>query len=337
MPPRNRDAVCLDGFVNTAPLDIANTDPSYPAYGAGVYGDEIVEPLPRRIPAPSEDILQKGNSWIVLGRDRTGSRASGHGGAAETGCSAIDICVGMGGPCPTNGENVDPNFKADGARIYVSQKTNIDVAFNTGWRDIGLRDGILQGRNTRGAGMMSDSFNESGIGIKADAVRIIGTNGIKLVTRTQNRDSQGLLADYNGIELIANMDDSDLQYMVKGNNLVACLNDLEKRINAVMGVLLEVIRAQNTYNKAILNHTHQITPAVIGGSAAGPVTANLVYPKTSKAATLVPSGCKTITDFATESLDVFKNRINLNINWNTKYLTGGDTANYILSQYNKVN
>ena len=333
MPRRNRDAVCLDGFVNTAPLDIANTDPSYPAHGAGVYGDEIVEPLPRRIPTPSENILQKGNSWIVLGRDRTGSRASGHGGAAETGCSAIDICVGMGGPCPTNGENVDPNFKADGARIYVSQKTNIDVAFNTGWRDIGLRDGILQGRNTRGAGMMSDSFNESGIGIKADAVRIIGTNGIKLVTRTQNRDSQGLLADYNGIELIANMDDSDLQYMVKGNNLVACLNDLEERINAVMGVLLEVIRAQNTYNKAILNHTHMITPAVV--TPVGP--GSLVHPKTSKSPGLVPSGCKTITDFATDSLDVFKNRINLNINWNTRYLTGTDPKNYILSQYNKVN
>jgi len=335
MPRRNRDAVCLDGFVNTAPLDIANTDPSYPGYGAGVFGDDIVEPLPRRIPAPSEDILQKGNSWIVLGRDRTGSRASGHGGAAETGCSAIDICVGMGGPCPTNGENVDPNFKADGARIYVSQKTNIDEAFKIGWRDIGPQ--LVPGYIAGGAAMMFDSFDESGIGIKADAVRIIGTNGIKLVTRTQNRDSTGLQADYNGIELIANGDISKLQYMVKGNNLVACLNVLEERINAVMGILLEVIRAQNTYNKAILNHTHVLNPAVSGMAGSIPVIASLAYPKTSKSSTLVPSGCKTITDFATESLDVFKTRINLNINWNAKYLTGADPRNYILSQYNKVN
>ena len=99
---------------------------------SGVFGDVILEPIPKYIKAQSEKTYSHGNSHIVLGRDRPASRASGYGGQGHTGCSSIDLVVGRGGPSPGATENVDPNFRSDGARIHISQKTDIDTNFNHG-------------------------------------------------------------------------------------------------------------------------------------------------------------------------------------------------------------
>ena len=84
------------------------------------------EPIPKYIRAGGEWVQNKGNSWIVLGRDRPGSRSSGYGGQGHTQASSIDLCVGRGSPVPSSSDNLDPNFGADAARIYISQKANID-------------------------------------------------------------------------------------------------------------------------------------------------------------------------------------------------------------------
>ena len=59
----------------------------------GLNGDEIIEPIPGFNPAACEDFIQKGNSWIVLGRDRDGALNSGYMGASATGASSIDLAV----------------------------------------------------------------------------------------------------------------------------------------------------------------------------------------------------------------------------------------------------
>ena len=87
---------------------------------SGVFGDVILEPIPKYIRAQNEKTYSQGNSHIVLGRDRPGSRASGYGGQGHTGASSIDLVVGRGGPSPDATTNVDPNFRSDGARIYIS-------------------------------------------------------------------------------------------------------------------------------------------------------------------------------------------------------------------------
>jgi hypothetical protein len=152
--------------------------------GAGIFGDSITEAIPNYIQSPCEDVTQHGNSWIVLGRDRPASRASGYAGQGHTQASSIDIVVGRGAPVPTSDINVDPSFSNDAARIYISQKTDIDDNFR-----------IVNGG-------MGSSHAKSGIGIKADAVRIIGTEGIKLVTRTSATNSKGGSVAPAGIELI---------------------------------------------------------------------------------------------------------------------------------------
>lgn len=253
--------------------------------GRGFFNDEILEPIPNRIRAPSETIITNdypNNAWIILGRDRPASLGSGYGAQGVDRASAIDLCVGMmagtkSGPVAST--DVNPNFAADAARIYISQKTNLDENF-------GLAEGKKEkiGIPTKG---------KSGIGIKADGVRIVArTNGIKLVTGKGNfldTGADGEL-DSNGqsikpsdnlgrIELIAGNDTTELalselltppllelvklftpiklpnkikklQPIPKGDNLVLCfqyimniIDDLMIKVNVLTSILAEFMVA----------------------------------------------------------------------------------------------
>ena len=272
----------------------------------GVFGDPILESIPKYIKAQNEKEMSQGNSHIVLGRDRPASRASGYGGQGHTGASSIDLVVGRGGPSPDATTNVDPNFRSDGARIYISQKTDIDTNFN-------LADGA-QGNMTA----------RSGIGIKADAVRVVGTDGIKLVTRTEPQNSKDGTASYNGIELIACNDETDIQSIVKGENLIEALLEFEKRFNELSSVVLNFLKLQAQFNIQISSHTH-VAPQAPAGAI-----------PTLPSVSLAPAGIQASMDAASGMIDNYKNRINTNILWKTKYLNSA-SSKYICSKYNKVN
>ncbi len=169
---------------------------------AGIAGSGLTESVPNYIKAVNDEIVKgANNTWIILGRDRPASRLSGYGGLGDTQAGAIDIVVGRMGAKPQDGVYVDPNFKTDSARIYISQKTDIDKNFS-----------IV-------AGGVGDSIARSSIGMKADSIRIIGREGIKLVTATDMENSQGgQITATMGIDLIAGNNDEDLQPIVKGEN-----------------------------------------------------------------------------------------------------------------------
>ena len=272
----------------------------------GVLGDPMLEPIPKYIRAQNEKAYSQGNSHIVLGRDRPGSRASGYGGQGHTGASSIDLVVGRGGPSPDATTNVDPNFRSDGARIYISQKTDIDTNFNLA------------------AGVQGNMTARSGIGIKADAVRVVGTDGIKLITRTEPENSKGGFASYNGIELIACNDETDIQSIVKGENLVEALTQLEARLTELSSIVLNHLKDQLQFNLKVASHTH-IAPQA-------PVGAIPTLPSIS----LIPAGINATMDAAQGMIDNYKHRINTNILWKTKYLSSA-SSKYICSKYNKVN
>ena len=305
------------GADNDGPQQICETDPSY--YG-GVLNESIQEPLPRRINTTGEKVLNRGNSWIVLGRDRIGSRPSGYGGAGATQASAIDLCVGMGGPTPAGSEHVDPNFKGDSARIYISQRSNIDEAFR-------LTSAV--GPNQSDSLSNSDigyPENQSAIGIKADSVRVIGTNGIKLITRPQNKDSRDGNASFAGIELAAGNDEEELQYMVKGENLIDSLSELEERITDISAVLMTFLTTQIKVNARLCAHTH----TVYGPPSGNPI--GTAAPNTP----LFTAAGNAVVDELEGVIDNLMTRINLNIFWHNKYLNAM-SSKYILSKYNKVN
>jgi hypothetical protein len=287
---------------------IASTDQRYHDgfSNRGVFGDNILEAVPKYIKAPSEQVLNKGNSSIVLGRDRPASRASGYGGQGHTQASSIDIVAGRGCSPPESGLNYDPNFAGDGARIYISQKTDIDANFNLA------------------AGAQGNSTAKSGIGIKADAVRIIGRDGIKFITRTENKNSKDGSASYSGIELIACNDESDIQSLIKGENLVEALSELEKRIAELSSIVLNHLKDQLQFNMKLMSHNHIVPQIPAGATTSLP------------AISLIPAGVNVATDAIEGMFDNFSHRINIGFIWRTKYLNPA-SKKYICSRYNKVN
>ena len=121
--------------------------------------------------APNETVIETRHASIVLGTDRPGGLSTGFGAIGSQDAGSIDLVVGRmagarKGKGASRGSKVDPSNAADAARITISQLTDIDKNF-----------GIAGGKGFAGV-----SGQRSGIGIKADDVRIIGRNSIKIVT-----------------------------------------------------------------------------------------------------------------------------------------------------------
>jgi|ETNvirenome_6_85_1030632.scaffolds.fasta_scaffold00244_28 hypothetical protein len=272
-----RAAVNTDGADSTTKEALKNLSEGDKNLNSGVGCTHRVDPVPEFAKADAEVLLEpksRYNSFIVLGVDRPGNRISGYGGKGHTQCGAIDIVVGRhaGNPGPrsvtvSDGQKIyaDPEFNVrswpkpnkplkdgyvcDAARIHISQKTDIDSNFK-------LTDGRV-----------GSSVARSGIGIKADAVRVIGNEGIKLVTRSDKFNSQGgPITKIRGVDIIANNNQRALQPMVLGNNLTRCLTDLTEVIDMVVGTVESLLLDQIMLHTALASHIHINTgPAAFSG------------------------------------------------------------------------
>jgi hypothetical protein len=182
-----------------------------------------------------------------LGKDRPSSIASGESGAGSDNCDAIDIVAGPMDDAATeylnDGTvvlNVNPNFAKDAARIYITQKGNIDAYF-------GLADGI-QGENKR----VGTSVGKSAIALKADHLRFISRESIKLVSSgTDAVDLNG------GIHLIAGNEEESLEPMVLGNKLVNYIdNNLIKTLSDILQITHDFMESQMEFNANVMTHQH---------------------------------------------------------------------------------
>ena len=213
----------------------------------GLDNQAMKEPVPFFEKAPSEDVISgQNNSMIIMGRDRPSVRSSGYGGRGGTQCGRIDLIAGLASSWSENGPPgketiVNPNFSLDAARVYISQKADIDHYMGIAECD---RD---------------HNKASSEIGMKADCVRIFGRKNIKIVTgkgrftgmdRHGERNSSGGKEQVPGtISFIAGNYTEDerrvivnilnpnkmvpvprkikkLQSLVKGENLVEALEEL---------------------------------------------------------------------------------------------------------------
>jgi hypothetical protein len=182
------------------------------------------------------------NTFIIMGRDRPGSPESGTGAGPATHNGCIDIIAGLSsilaretveaGPETYHKEQVLTNksTEIDAARIYISQKSlNIDSKeyFNIA------------------AGKVGYLPNRSAIAIKADSVRIIGREGIKIVTGGMyNAFGLNIGHKIKGIDLIAGNNDADLQPLVKGNHLKWVLDsqlEMTKDLHTSLSVLYNLV------------------------------------------------------------------------------------------------
>lgn len=203
-----------------------------------------------------------GQAQIVLGVDRPGSRASGYGGKGALQSATIDLVVGRmsgtrKGKGPRDGSIVDNSMFGDAARIYISHATDVDLNF-----------GLAEGR-------MGPVKGHSAVAIKADGVRVIGREGIKLVTgggkgvkgfglRGETNSIGGKLLPAPSIELIAGNNSGsrwvwgglsnpfekveNLQPVAMGDNLRDGLDELTDIIMEMWGSLMNFILIQSVYN-----------------------------------------------------------------------------------------
>ena len=143
----------------------------------GLYCTSVDEPIPLYDQANCETVMGGlHNSQIVFGRDRPASKSSGIGGQGGTQCGMIDLVVGRGAAIsavrmknglPPIGDNIklSPNFAADAARIYITQKT----------ADGGIDKYLgMDGSNV-------DNTALSAIAMKADSVRVVGRRDVRIV------------------------------------------------------------------------------------------------------------------------------------------------------------
>jgi hypothetical protein len=253
-------------------------------------------------------IYGENNTYIVLGRDRPSSLTSGYGGLGHSKAGAIDIVVGR--VSAVNGNEikeskVNPSFSADAARIYLSQKSNIDEYFQIGSNP--LKNG---------------SKALSAIGIKADDIRIIARNSLKIVTRTDPLlSNKNVPYDTMGIQLIANNDEESLQPIVLGKNLETALKSLHDRLQDIVSHIKNYVIIQNKFNEQISDHTH-FSPFYAQKTSIDPK----VMMEAKKAA------IKTFTNVEDQ---LMKDCNNLT-SWLSTYLVNNKN-NYINSKYNFSN
>lgn len=209
-----------------------------------------------------------GNAWIVFGLDRTGF-ARGWGSKQSSHCAAIDIVAGRQGFAAASHEKngtpivVDPSFIDDAARVYLSQRCDIDSAFGLpGGRGsaAGSPQSLVTGPSVAGADQ--DIGARSAVGIKADKIRVIGRENIKFITRTDQFNSQGgnltnAITTGYGIDLIACEDMSTLQPMVRGSNLTACIGEVLDRLKETLSLFNTYISVTRKIHREVITHTHQ--------------------------------------------------------------------------------
>tara|TARA_R110000851_G_scaffold223610_1_gene376489 strand:+ start:3025 stop:4026 length:1002 start_codon:yes stop_codon:yes gene_type:complete len=304
-------------------------------YIKGIAGDPLLEPIPGFIQTSTEKIIKNdNNAWIVLGRDRPGSLLTGYGGRGDTQAAAIDIVVGRMAAnvieYTANDQRVwtDPDFKKDAARIYISQKTDIDANFDLVAGNVGSsiavnadEFAIVDNPNIPTPSTFSPE-PRSGIALKADGVRIIAREGIKLVTGGDTYNSQGgTVRSVAGIDIIAGNDDSDLQPIVKGTNLRDAMIRLVDHVDSLAGIVDSLLMIQSSFNQAVTNHFHH-----------SPFFGKM----TTISPTVQSAGCKTMLDYLSQtkrSCGMFKTNLR---SFQLTYLDElGDR--YINSRSNHVN
>ena len=322
--------------------DIAEATPETRAnvggVGFGVLEEEIVRfnKMPCETVFPSDEGSKNG-AYLVFGRDRVGGAhpdAQSEGPKQygdqylHTGTAMIDLVVGRHaclnepGKPPTSqieatdeeGEpvlltnRVDPSFINDAARIYISQKTCLDEALGLVGGGVGNPEG------------------KSGIALKADGIRIVAREGIKIIADIDKNNSSGMPnTAKGGINLIygntVSGADYSLQPLVKGTNLVQAMSDMNDMIGSLSSMIADL---------------QVILMELIGDYSSHMHVGNMGAPSPGLPPTVIPAGVKAlitmVKDFSTKSI-AFQTSHAV---WKTNYIMplGGK---YICSKWNFAN
>lgn len=234
--------------------------------GVGLmFCSSFAECTPEFNAAPCETVVSgEYNSFVVLGRDRNSTWASGNGGRGMLQCGMIDLVAGRAQLIIADNKKnkkdilqgvgyVGPMFHSDAARIYITQKAeDIDQYFS-----------LMPSSGPT-------SKMKSAVAVKADQIRIIGREKVRIYCGggkwdgfeegTGETNSLGERLQGQVIEL--QVGDGELQRVVLGKNLV---NYLKKR-NEKERIIYEQLLSINT-NLLTLNSVVATLPGAAVGLA----------------------------------------------------------------------
>ena len=232
----------------------------------GLMGDELIEPVPGIMAFPGDwHSESRNNSGIIAGRDEH-YRIRGH-----TKSGAVYVYAGRsphniqteiqdGISEQSNTRLIKPNnLIKDAAYLYLSQKSDPSP--------------LLQVAEGTYGKAKKDKYPRLGLSvaaIKADDVVIMAReSGIRLITGTDRLNSKGgeVIGKF-GIDLIAGNDDSDLQPLVKGDNLVRYLSGLSKALDELHAITYNFMKSQIEFNTTVANHRHFDPFCIMLGSTA---------------------------------------------------------------------
>ena len=292
---------------------IANSSESTKARLSGVGVNGVRDTFPKRNDTEAEVVYRgNGNSLIVLGKDRENTEISGYGGKGYGRTGMIHLVAGHFGANlnlykedPNNPQVADPNFAIDSSYIYISQKADIDNYLNLATGSVG---------NTR---------KTSALALKSDSLRLVGDRGIKLVTRVNSLDSfRHPILQAKGIDLIAGNDDTDLQPMIKGENMISSMDRLVTLMRTTVEAIMDIIHYQSDANRATSLHEHMTN---VPGSPSLPLKEDLIS-SNQRASLAFDTTINNRLDGIVKNLEIFR----------TTYLDkSGET--YIASRYNNTN
>lgn len=238
---------------------------------SGIMQTETLPPLISFHPTTGAYKLENRNAYIVFGKDMPSTVLSGYGGKGASNCDTIDIVVGrMSSVDEISRPNALVNFRrpkivgnsygADAARIYISQLTDVDKNF-----------GIVKGKS----GLLKA---RSAVAIKADGVRLVGREGVKIVTgkapfegfgEDGEKNSRGgkIIKPAPKIELIAGNNDQPkkvrgglfqkkeviqgLQPLVKGDNMNDALLEISALLHKINSAMSNFVMTQIAFNSAV--------------------------------------------------------------------------------------
>jgi len=243
----------LTGSCTTAQSLIDQNVPinSVPLY-TGLFNTRVCRPSFTYNYPPGSKNVRNGGAYIVFGQVPPGGVTSGYGKSGIP-AESIDLVVGRhssanDGKGPSEDSWVDNNFGTDAARIYISRLTDIDDAFGL------VSDPIVN----EGKGLIA----RSGIGIKADGVRIIGREGVRITTGKMQGGKFGGQGEPNSlggnismiapkIDLVAGNNYNNVQGVALGENTRDCLIALSENINKIYSVIATITEAQDEFNLAV--------------------------------------------------------------------------------------
>ena len=233
----------------TQEVKIGSLPPEISGQFDGINGDRLIEDVPIPMLYPGDKLVSgESNAGLQVSRDEL-YRFKGH-----TSCGSCYLYAGKS--TAAGASETDPssdldvqlhtpnNLKEDAAYVYLSQKSDSKALL-----------GVVGGTYKKVAG---DRQPQSLAAIKADDVVLMAReSGIRLITGTNSTNSRGGdVAAHYGIDLIAGNNDTDLQPLVKGDNLAKYLKSLSAALDNLSSVVYQHITAQGVFNAQMAAHRH---------------------------------------------------------------------------------